>query len=102
MDVGVDEPRDDRSPGQRHDLCVGTAERADLVIRPHPHDPVAPHGDRARVRALLLDTRGLRVEISVPRGEEIARKTLNARLGILGGISILGTTGIVKPWSTAA
>lgn len=50
----------------------------------------------------LLGERGLAVEISVPRGAELARRTLNPRLGILGGISILGTTGIVQPWSTAA
>lgn len=68
------------------------------AINPVPRSMIS-----ASVAEALGDsTRGIKVVISVPEGERMARKTTNARLGILGGISILGTTGIVRPFSTAA
>ena len=63
-------------------------------------NPVPQRMIRAAVAEVT--TKPVIVTISVPGGEEMAAKTSNARLGILGGISILGTTGIVKPFSTAS
>jgi cobalt-precorrin-5B (C1)-methyltransferase len=64
---------------------------------------INPVPERMILAALKEVTeRPLRVTFEVPGGEQMAAKTTNARLGIVGGISILGTTGIVRPFSTAA
>jgi cobalt-precorrin-5B (C1)-methyltransferase len=82
-----------------------TKEGLGLEVGGPAINPVPQQNFRDNLRAIaleLLDHDGLEVTLSVPGGDEMAKKTLNARLGILGGISILGTTGIVKPYSTAA
>ncbi len=70
------------------------------AINPVPRRNIAEN--IREVAAALLREHAIEVMISVPGGAEMAKKTLNDRLGIIGGISILGTTGIVHPYSTAA
>lgn len=62
-------------------------------------NPVPLSMIREAVTRELPAGKGAKVRISVPKGEEVGRRTLNPKLGIVGGISILGTTGIVEPMS---
>jgi cobalt-precorrin-5B (C1)-methyltransferase len=71
------------------------------AINPVPRQMLTETVQEILTQAQLMP-RGVVVEISVPHGAELAQKTLNPRLGIVDGISILGTTGIVVPYSTAA
>ncbi len=86
---------------------VGTITRAGLPLP--PGEPAINPAPRRMIKAAISEVAQLygvagdaTVEISIPGGEEIAQRTLNGRLGIVGGLSILGTTGIVVPYSCAA
>ncbi|MGO8924970.1 MAG: cobalt-precorrin-5B (C(1))-methyltransferase [Xanthobacteraceae bacterium] len=86
---------------------VGTVTRAGLPIAPgEPAINPVPRRMIADAIAEIAAASGraadAEVEISIPGGEALAAKTLNARLGIVGGLSILGTTGIVVPYSCSA
>jgi cobalt-precorrin-5B (C1)-methyltransferase len=79
---------------------VGTVTRPGLPLP--PGEPAINPGPREMIRANLPGAPDLEVEIAIPGGEKIAERTLNGRLGIVGGLSILGTTGIVTPYSCSA
>ena len=85
-------------------VAMVTRKGLGLEVGKHAINPVPRKNIIKMVKEVidLSEFNGAEIEISVPGGEEMAKKTTNERLGLLGGISILGTTGIVKPYSTAA
>ncbi len=81
----------------RPGLSLGVGEAA---INPVPRQMIAGHLETLASESAYEG--GFRVTIGVVDGERIALKTMNGRLGIVGGLSILGTTGIVRPYSCSA
>jgi cobalt-precorrin-5B (C1)-methyltransferase len=86
---------------------VGTVTLPGLPLP--PGEPAINPVPRDMMRAAIFQTAtslggpgDVEIEVSIPGGEELAKKTWNGRLGIVGGLSILGTTGIVKPFSCSA
>ena len=86
---------------------VGTVTRAGLPVP--PGEPAINPAPRAMIREALAQVAtaantspDVEVEIAIPGGEALAARTLNGRLGIVGGLSILGTTGIVIPYSCSS
>jgi len=93
---------------EKADIAFEAGEGVGRVTKPGlsipPGEPAINPGPRKMICAAIREVteRGVRVTLSIPGGEELAKKTFNPRLGIVGGISILGTTGRVRPFSCQA
>jgi len=81
---------------------VGTVTKKGLQIP--PGEPAINPVPREMIKNAVneITVKPLTVKLSIPGGEELAKKTFNPRLGIVGGLSVLGTSGIVRPYSHPA
>jgi len=81
---------------------VGTVTKPGLSVA--PGEPAINPTPRRMIQQAIREVtaRGVKVTVSIPGGRELAARTFNPRLGIEGGLSILGTSGIVKPFSAPA
>ena len=95
------------------EICIDGGEGVGRVTQPGLDQPVGAAAINSVPRKMIQEavesvcrqyhyTEGLMVTISIPKGRETAEKTLNPMLGIVGGLSVLGTTGIVEPMSEKA
>ena len=113
LDDNLGENFYENSRNQEQEILIDGGMGVGRVTRPGLDQPIGSAAINRVPREMIkkevlevcraVDYRGgLRIEISVPKGEELCQRTFNPRLGIVGGISILGTSGIVEPMSSQA
>jgi len=110
-EIGAEVTLEEKSPGERIRISGGTG--VGVVTKPGLGIPTGRAAITSGPMTMITNSINdvlqshytdarVHVAVFVPEGERLAKKTLNARLGILGGLSILGTTGIVRPMSHEA